>query len=80
MTHPTRYFFCGIGGSGMLPPALILLGHGLLTQDDDSAYLTLDALDDNALHHLQSHSVTYRVAVGPQQGKKVFTLQTIPSR
>jgi hypothetical protein len=24
--------------------------------------------------------VTYRVAVGPQQGKKVFTLQTIPAQ
>jgi hypothetical protein len=24
-------------------------------------------------------SVSYRIAVGPQQGRKVFTLQTIPS-
>ena len=59
--------------------AKLLTRQGLLTQDDDSSTLTLDALDDNALHHLQSHSVTYRVAVGPQQGKKVFTLQTIPA-
>jgi hypothetical protein len=51
--------------------AKLLTRQGLLTQDDDSSYLTLDALDDNALHHLQSHSVT------SQQGKKVFTLQTI---
>jgi len=58
----------------------LLTRQGLLTQDDDSSTLTLDALDDNALHHLQSHSVTYRVAVGPQQGKKVFTLQTIPAQ
>ena len=28
---------------------------------------------------LQSHSITYRIAVCPQQGRKVFTLQTIPS-
>jgi len=27
----------------------------------------------------QGHSITYRIAVGPQQGRKVFTLQTIPS-
>ena len=60
--------------------AKLLTRQGLLTQDDDSSTLTLDALDDNALHHLQSHSVTYRVAVGPQQGKKVFTLQTIPAQ
>ncbi len=51
--------------------AKLLTRQGLLTQDDESTYLTLDALDDNALHHLQSHSVTYRVAVGPQQGKNV---------
>lgn len=28
MTHPENYFFCGIGGSGMLPLALILRAHG----------------------------------------------------
>jgi hypothetical protein len=31
------------------------------------------------MSRLQSHSITYRIAVGPQQGRKVFTLQTIPS-
>jgi len=60
--------------------AKLLTRQGLLTQEDDSSYLTIDALDDNALHHLQSHSVTYRVAIGPQQGKKVFTLRTIPAQ
>jgi hypothetical protein len=28
---------------------------------------------------LQGASITYRVAVGPQQGRKVFTLQTLPA-
>ena len=27
---------------------------------------------------LQGHSITYRIAVGPPQGRKVFTLQTLP--
>ena len=27
---------------------------------------------------LQGHSITYRIAMGPQQGRKVFTLQTLP--
>ncbi len=31
------------------------------------------------MNQLQGHSITYRIAVGPQQGRKVFTLQTIPS-
>jgi len=52
---------------------------GLLTRDDESSYLTLDLQDDDAMTQLQSHSITYRIAVGPQQGRKVFTLQTIPS-
>ena len=26
------------------------------------------------------HSITYRAAVGPQAGQKVFTLQTVPQR
>src|SRR5690606_33787390 len=31
----------------------------------------------NALTQLHGHSVTYRIATGPQQGRKVFTLQTL---
>jgi hypothetical protein len=48
-------------------------------RDDESSYLTLDLQDDDAMNQLQGHSITYRIAVGPQQGRKVFTLQTIPS-
>jgi hypothetical protein len=50
-----------------------------LTRDDESSYLALDLQDDDAMSQLQGHSITYRIAVGPQQGRKVFTLQTIPS-
>ena len=28
---------------------------------------------------LLAHSITYRIAVGPQAGRKVFTLQTLPA-
>jgi len=35
MTHPNRYFFCGIGGSGMLPLALILLDQGHIIEGSD---------------------------------------------
>ena len=28
---------------------------------------------------LLGHSITYRIAVGPQAGRKVFTLQTLPT-
>ena len=39
MSGPRRYFFCGIGGSGMLPLALILRGQG---HDVDGSDRSLD--------------------------------------
>jgi len=42
----------------------------LLEKDIEHSYLTMD--------QLRGHSITYRIAVGPQQGHKVFTLQTLP--
>jgi rRNA maturation protein Nop10 len=54
---------------------------GLLVQDVDNSYLTahaVDSADDDPMHLLLGHSITYRIAVGPQQGRKVFTLQTLP--
>jgi hypothetical protein len=30
------------------------------------------------MDQLRGHSIAYRIAVGPQQGRKVFTLQTLP--
>ncbi|MBL4580186.1 MAG: transposase zinc-binding domain-containing protein [Gammaproteobacteria bacterium] len=53
---------------------------GLLQRDEDNSTLTLDELDEDPMQELHSHSVTYRIAMGPQQGRKVFTLQTIPPR
>lgn len=43
----------------------------------DRAVLTSE-LEEDPLQEIHSHSVTYRIAVGPQKGRKVFTLQTIP--
>jgi hypothetical protein len=31
------------------------------------------------MDQLLGHSITYRIAVGSQQGRKVFTLQTLPA-
>lgn len=36
--------------------------------------------EDDVLTQLHGHSVTYRIATGPQQGRKVFTLQTLAAR
>jgi UDP-N-acetylmuramate--alanine ligase len=35
MNHPPTYFFCGIGGSGMLPLALIVKAHGAQVAGSD---------------------------------------------
>ena len=51
---------------------------GLLARDAEHSYLTLDNADEDPMDQLRGHSITYRIAVGPQQGRKVFTLQTLP--
>jgi len=44
---------------------------GLLEQDTESAWLELQPADDtDAMPHLLGSSVSYRIAVGPQQGRK----------
>ncbi len=52
---------------------------GLLVRDDETAYLDLDTEDDAPMASLIGHSVTYRIATGPRQGRKVLTLQTLPA-
>jgi len=52
---------------------------GLLERDIENSYLAADAADEDPLNQLLCHSITYRIAVGPQQGRKVFTLQTLPA-
>ena len=52
---------------------------GLLERDMENSYLASDAVDEDPMTSLQGHSITYRIAVGPQAGCKVFTLQTLPA-
>jgi len=51
---------------------------GLLVRDADNAYLDLDPETASPLDDLAGHSITYRIAVGPNRGQKAFTLQTLP--
>jgi len=53
---------------------------GLLVRDVEHSYLQLDAVDESAMDDLLGHSITYRIALGPQAGRKAFTLQTVPAR
>lgn len=52
---------------------------GLQEWDAENSHLAGDKVDDDPMTQLLSHSITYRIAVGPQAGRKVFTLQTLPA-
>lgn len=47
---------------------------GLIERDFDNAYLAFDPGEDAPIHGLLGYSITYRVATGPREGQKVFTL------
>jgi len=49
-----------------------------LEQDAENSYLAGDAVDKDSMAQLLGHSITYQIAVGPQAGRKVFILQTLP--
>jgi hypothetical protein len=52
---------------------------GWLSRDAENSYLAGDAVEEDPMAQLLGHSITYRIAVGPQAGRKVFTLQTLPA-
>ena len=52
--------------------------HGLLEQDTESAWLDLEPAEHtDAMPQLLGSSISYRIAVGPQQGRKAFMIRTI---
>tara|TARA_B110001450_G_scaffold163463_1_gene152392 strand:+ start:276 stop:1241 length:966 start_codon:yes stop_codon:yes gene_type:complete len=53
---------------------------GLLERDAENTWLVLEQDEDDALTQLHSASVTYCIATGPQRGRKVFTLQSLPAQ
>jgi hypothetical protein len=53
---------------------------GVLVRDAEGSFLELDAAAGGPIDDLLGHSITYRVAIGPRAGQKVFSLQTVPAR
>jgi hypothetical protein len=51
----------------------------LLERDAESTCLSDLALEGEPMEALLAHSITYRIAVGPHAGRKVFTLQSLPA-
>ena len=44
---------------------------GVLVRDEENSYLNLEG-DEDPVQQVLGCSVSYRIAVGPQQGRKVF--------
>jgi hypothetical protein len=57
----------------------VLERRGLIERDIENAWLAAGA-EPGPLDDLIGHSITYRIAVGPRAGQKVFTLQLLPAR
>ncbi len=57
----------------------LLERRGLIERDVENAWLSGDPTLAGPLDDLIGHSTTYRIAVGPRAGQKVFTLQTVPA-
>ena len=52
---------------------------GRLVRDFENSFLTVDRSDGAGFEDLLGHSITYRIALGPHQGRKAFTVQTVPA-
>jgi len=57
----------------------VLERRGLVKRDMENAWLSSVA-EPGPLDDLIGHSITYRIAVGPRAGRKLFTLQPVPPR
>jgi hypothetical protein len=77
---PTSAELTGLTRTLALRIGRYLERQGLLERDAENSYLAGDVFEGGPLEQLQASSITYRIAVGPQQGRKVFTLQTLPAR
>ena len=58
----------------------LLQKRGLIERDAERAWLSGDPDQRGSLDDLIGHSITYRIAVGPRAGQKVFTLQSVPAQ
>ena len=52
---------------------------GVLQRDARNSYLAGEVIEEGPMDPLWGHSIAYRIAVGPQAGRKVLMLQN-PAR
>ena len=65
MSHPKAYFFCGVGGSGMLPLAMIVQARGATVSGSDRS------LDQGRIAAKFDFLRARGVALFPQDGSGV---------
>ena len=51
---------------------------GFITRDAENTYLVANSVNASEMAEHQGHSIQYRISIGFQKGKKVFSLQTLP--
>jgi len=71
--------------AGLTQPLALHIGRyverqGLLERDAENSYLAGDELEVEPLDQPRGSSITYHIAIGPQQGRKVFNLQALLAR
>jgi hypothetical protein len=59
--------------------ARLLEQAGYLEREEGDG-LKLEGFEDEVMNHFQGSSITYKIAVGSQKGRKVLTIKTLPSR
>ena len=58
----------------------LLEKRGLIVQDEGTEHQFLNVKDTEAIDHIHSSSITYRIAFGPYKGQKALTLRTMPNQ
>ena len=70
VTEPTSYELAQLTRTIAHRLARYLERQGLLVRDAEHSFLALDNSDEDPMDQLRGHSITYRIAVGPKQGRK----------
>lgn len=60
--------------------ARLLEQAGYLEREEGDGGLLLEGFEDEVMNQFQGSSITYKIAVGSQKGRKVLTIKTLPSR
>lgn len=53
---------------------------GIIRRDEENTFFADDALENDGMVEHRAHSINYLISMGPQKGRKVFTLKCEPPR